>query len=247
MAEPAAGPGYVICTEPRSGSNFLCALLESTGKLGRPREFFSDKGRFLAIERAPGLFEAMLAEASSPNGIYGLKVFSRQFDLTRRSAWPARLPGLRFVSLERRDLLGQAISWLRATQTGQFRAGAPRIADARYDRQAIGRLIARFADDHARWRRYFARNGIEPLWLTYEGVIADPAAAVAAIASAVGVDGPLAVDPSAVQTSVQRDLETQAWRDRFIAEAGDVNRLDHRLGEPRIHLRRLAQRLARRH
>jgi LPS sulfotransferase NodH len=244
MTEPAARAGYVICTEPRSGRNFLCALLDSTGKLGRPREYFSDKRRFLAIERAPGLFEEMLAEASTPNGIYGLKVFSRQFDLTRRSAWPARLPGLRFVSLERRDLLGQAISWLRATQTGQFRAGAPPTGDARYDARAIARLMARFADDQARWRRYFARNGIEPLWLTYEGVTADPGGAVAAVAAAVGLDGAWAVDPSAVPTAMQRDLETEAWRDRFISEAGDVNRLDHRWGEARIRLRRLAQRMA---
>jgi LPS sulfotransferase NodH len=244
MAERSARAGYVICTEPRSGSNFLCALLEATGKLGRPREYFSDKRRFLDIERAPGLFEAMLEEATGPDGIYGLKVFSRQFDLTRRSAWPSRLPGLRFVSLERRDLLGQAISWLRATQTGQFRAGAARSGEARYDARAIARLMARFAGDQARWRLYFARNGIEPLWLTYEEVTADPAAAVAAVAAAVGVGGPLAVNVSAIPTSVQRDLESEVWRDRFVAEAGDVNRLEHRLGEPRIRLRRLAHRLA---
>ena len=33
--------GYAICTEPRSGSVFLCRLLRSTGVLGKPTEYFN--------------------------------------------------------------------------------------------------------------------------------------------------------------------------------------------------------------
>ena len=37
--------GYAICTAPRSGINYLGQLLESTGVLGRPREYFNAQGR----------------------------------------------------------------------------------------------------------------------------------------------------------------------------------------------------------
>ncbi|TPL71848.1 hypothetical protein FJ941_28635 [Mesorhizobium sp. B2-3-13] len=43
--------GYSICTSPRSGSNFLCQHLSSTGVLGHPLEYFNGRGRrFLMIQ-----------------------------------------------------------------------------------------------------------------------------------------------------------------------------------------------------
>ncbi|MGP8122502.1 MAG: Stf0 family sulfotransferase [Xanthobacteraceae bacterium] len=39
--EKLADRGYAICTMPRSGSNFLCQLLASSGCLGRPLEYFN--------------------------------------------------------------------------------------------------------------------------------------------------------------------------------------------------------------
>jgi LPS sulfotransferase NodH len=49
MPQPnlAQGPlkGYAICATPRSGSNFLSQLLESTGRLGRPLEYFNGPAR----------------------------------------------------------------------------------------------------------------------------------------------------------------------------------------------------------
>ena len=37
--------GYAICTIGRSGSSYLCQLLESTGVLGLPREYFNTATR----------------------------------------------------------------------------------------------------------------------------------------------------------------------------------------------------------
>ncbi|MEA3002280.1 MAG: trehalose 2-sulfotransferase [Sphingomonadales bacterium] len=243
MADAQARMGYVICSEARSGSNLLCELLRSTGKLGRPREFFSDKSTYRDIEQRPGAFEAMIEEATTPNGVYGVKLFTRQFDLTMKSGWIHRLPDPHFISLERRDLLGQAISYVRAVQTGQFRAGPEKQGEPRYDARAIARTIARLADDEARWRRYFARNGIRPLWLTYEQLAAGPEAAVAAVAAGIGLDEEVRIDWPAVQLVVQRDAMSDEWRSRFLAERADIAWLDHRLGKGRVALRRLARRL----
>jgi LPS sulfotransferase NodH len=233
--------GYVICGDHRSGSTYLCQLLTSTGVTGRPKEFFSDPLVAIEIERDPAALERLLDEASTPNGVYGLKVFTQQFDVTMKSSWPGRLPGLKFVHLQRRDLLGQAMSFVRSIQTDQFRSGEEARAEPLYDGIAIAGHVARLADNEARWRRYFARNGLEPLWLAYEDLVADPAAAVAAVAALVGVGEPAVPDFGRVDVSVQRDEASAEWRRRFVAEYGDLNHLDHPRGQWRVWLRRLAR------
>lgn len=241
MIQALENRGYVICSEHRSGSTLLCQLLASTGQLGQPGEFFSDPLFGFRIERDRSLLEKVVKEATSANGVFGLKVFSQQFDTTSKAGWAARLPNLRFVHLERRDLLGQAISLVQALQTGRFLASQPGRSEPRYDRRLIARHIARIAESHARWRSYFARNGIQPLWLIYEEVVADPQRAVSAIAAHIGLEGEITVDCSSVNVTVQRGAISDEWRARFIAEAGNLNYLDHRLGQGRIWLRRLAR------
>jgi LPS sulfotransferase NodH len=78
----------------------------------------------------------------------------------------------------RRDLLGQALSFVRANQTSQWQRGHARASPASYDRRAILRSLSDSSENEARWRLFFARNAIEPLRLDYETVVASPQAAV---------------------------------------------------------------------
>ena len=233
--------GYAICSEHRSGSTLLCRLLASTGKLGRPDEFFRHTEFSHRLEREPALLAEVRARASTPNGVYGIKLFTQQFDVTAKARWTERLPGLFFVHLERRDLLGQAISLARALQTEQYVAEEASRREPRYDRRLIARHLGRIADGHARWRRFFARNGIEPVWLVYEELVADPQAAVDAIARRAMLREPAPIAPGVLGMAVQRDRLSEEWRARFVAKAGDLGYLDHPLGRSRVWLRRLAR------
>jgi LPS sulfotransferase NodH len=233
--------GYVICSEHRSGSTFLCQLLKSTGKLGNPREFFSDHELCKQVEANPRLLARMIEEASSANGIYGLKIFTQQFDVTAGSRWPELLPNLSFIHLERRDLLGQAISLAKALQTEQYEADQSPRVEPSYDRRTIGRHLGRIAEGQERWRRYFARNGIQPLWLVYEEVVSDPEGAVAAVAAHLALDGDVAIKPELVTATVQRDASSEQWRSRYVAESANLGYLDHPLGRSRVWLRRRAR------
>jgi LPS sulfotransferase NodH len=236
--------GYLICSEHRSGSTLLCELLASTGKLGIPDEFLRHPGFAARFEREPALQDALVRRATSANGVFGLKLFSQQFDVSSKARWIERLPGLRFICLERYDLLGQAISLVRALQTDQYFASQPDKGEPRYDRAAIARHMARIAEGQARWRCYFARNGIEPLWLSYEQLVSDPSAAVAAVAAHVGIEDALAPDLARVEVAVQRDGLSEEWRARVVSEMRDLGYLDHRLGKARIWLRRFARDVA---
>lgn len=218
--------GYAICGEPRSGSTFLAHALHSTGMLGAPYEYFFDRKRVRAIRSDPSRMASLLEEASTANGVYGIKLFSAHVDHARGLAWTKLLPGLHYVHLEREDLLGQAISLAKALQSGRYKADDPARSPPRYDRRLIADCLARIAYGRARWDCYFARNGIAPLRLTYEQAVGDVQAAAEAVARHIGLDERPTVDKERGAQERQRDGESEEWRRRFIADAGDRDYLD---------------------
>jgi len=230
---------YAICTEPRSGSTLLCQLLASTGALGRPDEFFRNGDHCADFEAAPSTLEELAARFSTPNGVFGIKVFGAQFDHTERSEWIRRLRITQFIFLEREDLLGQAISYVRALQTEQFFAHQEASGQPVYDAQEIYRHLIQLAESYARWRIFFARNGITPFGVTYERLIEDPTLLVLEIGRLLGVDLPISENLVQSHLKAQRDTISAEWRVRFLEDLQDRTKLDHPLGRARVHLRRM--------
>lgn len=225
-------PGYAICTTPRSGSNFLCQLLASTDCLGHPLEYFNAQARRTLDDAAypDDAHEQILkirSVGATGNGLYGLKLFPHQHDAIREQvSWLEALPNLCFVSLERLDTLGQAISWARAIQTGQYRSTSASAGHPSFDRALIASRLADIVREQARWKVYFARTGIEPVRIVYEDMIAAPGAAVASVARLFDLEAQARPDVSRVNVARQRDELNEAWRARFIAEAGDPSHID---------------------
>lgn len=226
---PAANQrGYAICTEPRSGSVYLCQLLASTGVLGAPSEYFNvDTQRGRGHRDYPDDPESQLAEiprlGATPNGVYGLKLFSNHFDYARETRWAERLPGLSFVYLTRLDLLGQAISHVRAAQTQQWTARRAPQREPVYDFEAINAELLRLARAQARWTYFLGRNGMPVVHVIYEHLVQNPQLVVDAIARLVGVTEPAPIDASKVQARVQRDAINDDWRTRFVGQARNLS------------------------
>jgi LPS sulfotransferase NodH len=222
--------GYAICTERRSGSVFLCLILRSTGVLGDPTEYFDANtlrhGR--GVSDYPLDPEGQLAQiprlGATPNGVYGFKIFSHQFDEVKSTRWAERLPSLSFVHLERQDLLGQALSLVRARQTQQWVSAIPAQAEPVYRQDEIATVLALLARAQARWRYYFASNGLPVLKLDYEQLMQSPQAAAEAIGRLVGLSETPKVDLALLDSlQIQRDTITDAWRARFIADTRDLS------------------------
>jgi LPS sulfotransferase NodH len=212
--------GYAICGTQRSGSNLLCELLSATHVLGRPLDYFNAVGR-----RAKGALEypsdpqAQLAEiiaSRTPNDVYGFKFFAENADALAGIDWFAALPNLRFIHLTRDDVLGQAISLVRAKQTGQWRSTMAAHGEPHYDARAIRAELAGIARDDARWRTYFAANAIDAIDLRYETLVSAPKRATDVVALAMGIPAPSGVVRPTL--GVQRDALTEEWRARFLRE-----------------------------
>jgi LPS sulfotransferase NodH len=219
--------GYAICTVPRSGSNFLGQVLASTGRLGRPLEYFNGPAR--RELDTPGYPDdpqqqliALLQHGATPNGVYGFKMFPTQLDVVGSAVrhWSEALPRLGYVHLERRDLLGQAVSWVRAEQTRQYRSTSSAMREPSYDAAAITDRLRVVAILQSRWRLFFAVNAITPLSLWYEDVVAAPQVAADRVAKHVGLDAPVVVDEHKVELQRQADGISEAWRIRYLADHG---------------------------
>jgi LPS sulfotransferase NodH len=216
----------MICATPRSGSNYLSQLLASTGVLGNPREYFNAPGRRHYDDpnypESPDLqVHQILATGRTPNGIYAVKVHPFQLASLPRNIDPMRdLPHLHYVLLQRRDLIGQAISWSRVQQTGQHRATDRSQQDCRYDADHIRKSLLFLLNQRKKWNRLLRGIKAKPLVLEYESLLRDPQSAVNRVAGLLRVSEPAIVNPHLVTVMIQRDETNDEWRARFLADTG---------------------------
>lgn len=243
---------YVICTAPRSGSTLLCHLLAASGVAGRPQSYFHEPSvaswaAELAAPPAPraddlaflrAVVAAAVDEGRAGGALFGLRL--QRHSVAFLMAQLARLhPGVAgeaarlraafgptlFIHLTRGDKVGQAVSRVKAEQTGLWhqapdgseieRLKPP--AEPVYDGEAIRRCYEEAVAADRDWPAWFAREGIAPLRLTYEALSADPRAVLARVLAALGQDPALA---AGVPVGVRKlaDATNRAWAGRFRAD-----------------------------
>jgi LPS sulfotransferase NodH len=215
---------YLICTLERTGSEYLCWLLRSTGMMGDPQEWYNqNEPRYQARNKFGIPFlETLARETGTVNGLFGIKIMLGCLDnfglLERWDAIRHRYAP-QMIWLRRRDKLRQAISLYRARQTGEWRriTGEPfRKTPLRFDARQIWShhdQLLRWEED---WRREFRAIGERPLEVWYEDIQADPRPAVREICRLAGVTA----NPGNLRKCplvIQRDEITEMWVRRLRA------------------------------
>lgn len=240
---------YVICTTPRSGSTLLCGLLSATGRAGCPNSHFHapslkrwvdaydiDRTAFATTaDTVQAVFGAARSVGSGDTGLFGLRLQRGSFAYLM-SQLDVVHPGLPsdharieaafgrtlFLHLSRADKVHQAISQVKATQTGLWHKAADgseleRLSppkDAEYDAQSIAAALAELTAMDTAWVDWFQREKLEPLTICYEDLADHPSATVAAILEELGLDPDLA-DGVSPTVSVLADAISHEWAERF--------------------------------
>jgi trehalose 2-sulfotransferase len=238
---------YIICGTPRSGSTLLCDLLAGSGVAGRPNSYYrppsiADFAEEMGVPLAAGAagfdrayLAAVLKAGRGDTGVFALRLMwdavaplserlDRLFpDLATDALRFERAFGpVTYLYLSREDKVAQAVSRLKAEQTGLWhvaadgsdreRSGPPRSAV--YDAERLSTFIAEVARDEAAWERWFSAQRIAPFRLTYDQLAADPRAVLARVLTALGLDAARAAGV-AVRTSRMADAESLAWVARY--------------------------------
>lgn len=232
----APGRTIAVVGAARSGSTLLCSLMAQTQQLGRPDEFFKKKpfSRWGIAKESDNIelrCRLALTEGTTPNGVCGIKLFAHHVARIQNDValfqW---FPNPSFIWIHRRDLLGQAISSAIARQTGRYREFyKDKGIIPEYSIDEINDLIEWSALEEARWREYFARTGINPHELDYEDLVKQPREEIRKLSDFLGIPVDLErVDPGKSPVTVQRSNINEEWRERFLSECGDPNRVKSR-------------------
>lgn len=239
---------YLMCGTPRTGSTLLCGLLASTGVAGYPESYFRRQSAASyacqwGIPAAPDggsryadYARAAIEAGRTENGVFAARIMWGTMDeLTGklRAVCPG-LPGrdadllstvfgqTSYVYLWRDDVVRQAVSWLRAEQTGFWHdtgglgeAQAPQ-REPRYDSAAISALVGTIREHNQAWRDWFAAQGVQPYPVRYEDLDADPAAVTRDILGFLGLEPAAGSAVTAPDRRLADDL-TEEWVARYRA------------------------------
>jgi LPS sulfotransferase NodH len=222
----------LLCITPRSGSTYLGELMESTGKLGLTAEYLNlsdlTAGGFATQNGLHSMrssytrdswsldtyFRCVIDQFSAKAGVFSMKGdFFQYLALIRAGLIRAGLKKVHFVYLTREDVLAQALSLYRATQSGKWSSLHTAQAQAQYDAHGILQQVQYLISMMGRWELVFNLLGFHPLRLTYERLIAEPVAVVQQIAGLAGVS----VRKSELISSLRplRDNLSAEWEHRL--------------------------------
>ncbi len=243
----------ILCANPRSGSTMLCDLMASTGVLGKPQSFYRpqsipDWAERLGVDddHAPGSIEfersylaAIRKHGTDASGMFGLRlmwdsveglvdrlssVFGDQ--LGDAALFERAFDQPLYINLVREDKVAQAVSLIRAEQSGQWhlsadgsvRQGLGEPLPVTYDAQAIEKEIASLTRVDAAWQTWFAAQDLSPLQVTYEDLARDPESVLRSLLTAVDRDPAMARDVEPA-TSKMADAESKQWIERYRSES----------------------------
>ena len=243
---------YVICTSPRSGSTLLCRLLGATGVAGKPGSHFHEPSisawlDYYGLTDKAGdndrhvlkrIFDAARAHGTAGTDVFGLRLQRHSFDFfvkqldvlhpglaSDRARFEAAFGRTFFIHLTRPDKLDQAVSYIKASQTGLWHQAPDgteleRLAPPQkpvYDAAKITRQIAEFEAFDEAWDAWFSKEHIEPLRLTYDGLSADPNGTLANVLDRLGLDRRIAanIHPGIAKLA---DATNREWVSLYLAE-----------------------------
>lgn len=217
-AWPEIGGCLAALFVPRSGSTFLCRELEGAFQIGQMGEVLNP---------------AKLRNRSA-----------QQIVAARRDSWfafKAGVPGVvaaescgffdayirqtSFIRLVRKDIVAQAVSLAKGSQTQQWKAyNSPTRAPV-YDRDMIAHGVTNIARGVETLGRFAEASGRPSLILAYEDFSSGDLSPALAAGDALGVPRREA-DAEAVYRPVERmgDAVNEEWRARFLEEMDSSTR-----------------------
>jgi LPS sulfotransferase NodH len=196
----------------------LCGLLDSTGIAGHPESYFrrQDEREWAAgwgIARPPDgsfrpadYFRAAVTAGRTANGVFAARLMWGTMDevtASLASVYPehagsdlgllrAAFGRTRFVYLRRGDVVAQAVSLLRAEQTGVWfeTARDRREPEGKpgFDFGQIRERVRLIEDHNAAWGGWFASAGVQPCLVQYEDLDADPVRVARGVLGFLGLD-----------------------------------------------------------
>jgi LPS sulfotransferase NodH len=213
------------CFTNRCGSAYLGDILASTGWFTQAGEDFN-AGNVLAYcqqhdVRSFRQYFEQVARQEARNSTYGVKLGPEQLVLlTETGILDQIVERSDFLFMNRVDKLAQAISRTIAQQNNRWAWDSPvDFPDAMlaYSSERITHHLCDITLLNLSFEQFFGLNGIVPVTVEYERLVAAPQRELDEIARRLRLSG-LRMDSRSLRYRRQANQINQAWRSRFLAE-----------------------------
>lgn len=243
---------YVICTSPRSGSTLLCQLLREAGDAGYPGSHFHEpslekclgyygfqKEQFATqVDALTAVFQKVFEYGKGKSDIFGLRLQRHSFDffieqlsilhpslLDDESRINAAFGNTLFIHLTRENKLDQAISYVKAQQSGLWHIAPDgteleRLSEPKeivYDAASISSQLELLEHMEIGWKDWFWREDIKPLRITYNELSTYPYDTLMMVLRKLGLKHEQRAEISP-PTAKLADETNKEWAERFKSE-----------------------------
>lgn len=240
---PIPQTSYLVLSSARSGSTLLCSHLQKIG-YGKPIEAFNPntnprKRLNWGIDyNDPHAFMKKAIEFQTVNEVMGMKLSPNQFTLflstarklletsgivlTDAEILEVFFPGTRFIHLQRRKKVKQAISYAKALQNGVWRETTDQddeykkyLLPALYDREHIECCFDILMTNDVFWQQFMRDNHLSHMTVYYEDLAANYVDKMTEVYVYLGITGKEIIAPPLRK---QANKESDEWETRFTAE-----------------------------
>jgi len=229
---------YLIVATARTGSSLLCDYLTSMGCAGKPDEYFStvvprgalqapswleERGRMGPLDYLSLIRES----ASTPDATFGAKVNMgglREFLALLRGAFGPHstdaeriqqaFPGMKVILLTRLDKVAQAVSTLKALETGRLNSlgGEAARLKLRYSFPLIEMILNDIVAEERALFLMVEKLGLHSRTISYEDLSRDPAGAISSVSSFLGLQSNGIVPTTRLRR--QSDAVSERWAEK---------------------------------
>lgn len=250
MSSPQLHTTYIVCGTPRSGSHLLAEALQVTGLAGKPDEYFitnkqgqlqNEQGNIANLYGQKSLEafrELVLSLGSTPNGVFGIiiqwdylhhifrnyRTLPPYAQLSDRQLLDALFLNPKFIWLQRRNKVRQAISWIKARQTGVWKLQEGKTAvsgsapSLTYDYFLIDQNVKRFEAAEEAWAAFFQTNQIEPFVVVYEDLAKNFEQTSLALLDFLNIPRPDEIQFKERKLQKQADTLNDAWAEKYLQQ-----------------------------
>ena len=225
----------IILTQMRSGSSWLGNMLENTKVAGSPREWLNEQILKTGATGEDIHFNKIIEAGQSENGFFSVKIFPQHLRIVHKKYGYDFIQkcmntfDTKFLFLERRDRLRQAISAMRATQSSEWSRGKlfrKERGEELYKFSTICKYIYYLEESNSFWKAYSYCRQIDSMNTTYEDILDNRRQFMKTLLDYLNLSDRVGVLDSLnstitekIQFKVQRDKITEDWVERFIADS----------------------------
>lgn len=218
---------YVIVTTPRSGSTFLCSLLQSTKIAGYPAEYFRQPSLILTQEchfDYVKYLRILMHSRVTENKVFGTKIMARFLRAFEKSEFDFQsfIKGYlsKMIYLNRIDKVAQAVSLLIAQKTNSWHVRKDKkhqeyqsflnsieISDA--DLENIDKTVKNLKGANKYLKSLFKKYNINSLNIDYEKFEVKPEAYIRQILEFLNISTENEIKPSSSLKKISSSLSQQ--------------------------------------